>query len=373
MNSVFARLVYTGKKIKENVFVNFSGSEIDSLSSTPKGEVCGEFETVTPAFIDPHCHIGMFRHGEPPNESDVNDHLDSILPLLNALDGVQMDDDIFRESIENGILYSCVLPGSGNIIGGMSAVIRNYALDTNGAFIRNAGLKAAFGYNTMSPYSREKKGKRASTRMGCAAILRSAFYAVLKEKKTDKLTPDQKILKDVLDRKLRLRVHVHKSDDIALLLRIVDEFNLDITVEHACDVYRIETFRELAARKIPVVAGPIEGLGPKVELKHKKLENIKLLLDSGVKFGVMTDHDVNPQSNLFYVMRHFLRYGASKEEVISIITSENADIAGVSDILGTLSKGKWASFICWNGDPFDLASYPEKVYAEGREVFPYNK
>jgi len=214
MLSIKGKVVYTGESVKKNLYVNFKGSKIDSVSNAPKGELIGEYECITPAFIDAHCHIGMFRAGEPPNEADVNDHMDSILPLLDALDSVQMDDTAFRDSIEYGVLYSCVVPGSGNIIGGMSAVIRNYGYDTNEAFISRAGLKAAFGYNTMSPFSREKKGTRASTRMGCIALLKSEFYRILNEKKIEKLSAEQLILKNLLDQKLILRVHVHKSDDI---------------------------------------------------------------------------------------------------------------------------------------------------------------
>jgi hypothetical protein len=33
------------------------------------------------------------------------------------------------------------------------------------------------------------------------------------------------------------------------------------------------------------------------------------------------------------------------------------------------AKGKWASFIGWNSDPFDLASYPVAVYGEGQRLF----
>ncbi len=369
MLSIMGQTVYTGETVKKNVYLNFNGQKIDSISTKPKGDVVGKYKVITPSFIDAHCHIGMFRAGEPPNEADVNDHMDSILPLLDALDSVQMDDTAFQDSIEYGVLYSCVVPGSGNIIGGMSAVIRNYGYDTNEAFISRAGLKAAFGYNPMSPYSREKKGRRASTRMGCIAILKSEFYKIQNEKKTEKLSPEQRILKDVLDRKLTLRVHVHKSDDIAAVLRLVDEFNLKITIEHACNVYRKETFAELAKRKIPVVCGPIEGVGTKVELKNMNWRNLKIMIDSGVKFGVMTDHDVNPQCNLFYVTRHLIRSGLSKEQAIESITKINAEILGIDNILGSLKRNKWASFTCWNGDPFSMLSFPEKVYGEGKVLF----
>ena len=41
----------------------------------------------------------------------------------------------------------------------------------------------------------------------------------------------------------------------------------------------------------------------------------------------------------------------------------------VGDILGTIEEGKWASVICWNGDPFSLESYPVAVYAEGKLIY----
>jgi imidazolonepropionase-like amidohydrolase len=56
----------------------------------------------------------------------------------------------------------------------------------------------------------------------------------------------------------------------------------------------------------------------------------------------------------------------SKQQALELVTRKNAEILGIDDRLGTLEPGKWASFICWNGDPFDLASYPTAVYAEGR-------
>ncbi len=150
MNCVYARKLYTGKSMMTNTYVIFSRQKISGVSTSKKGDLMGEFEVVTPAFIDPHSHIGLSRAGEPSGESEANEHLDSILALPDALDSVQMDDLAFRDAIEMGVLYSCVVPGSGNIIGGHSAVIRNYAKDTTSALIARAGVKAAFGFNPMS-------------------------------------------------------------------------------------------------------------------------------------------------------------------------------------------------------------------------------
>ena len=374
MNCVHAKTIYTGKSIVHDRYLVFSGTRISSIAKTARGELRGRFDVITPAFIDPHSHIGMARAGEPSAEGEANDHIDSILALTDALDSVQMDDRALTDAVESGVLYSCVVPGSGNIIGGMSAVIRNYAPNSTEALMGRAGLKAAFGYNPRSTTS--WKGKRPNTRMGAIAVLRGRLaevrqkvkkYRSARGRKKEEITfsAEDKVLRDLLSRKLRLRSHVHKIDDIASLLRLVDDFKIRITIEHAMDVHRADIFHELKKRRIPVVYGPIDSFAYKVELKHEDWRNIDHLLTSGVQFGLMTDHPVTLARQLFLQTRWFIRAGMSKQAVIELVSQQNARILGIDDRLGTLQRGKWASFICWSGDPFDMASYPEAVYGEG--------
>jgi len=378
MNYIRAKTIYTGKSIIQDACLAFDGSEIDRISKTPKGKSLGEFAVITPAFIDPHSHIGLARSGEPSGEAEANDQQDAIQALSDALDSIQMDDSALQDAVEMGVLYSCVVPGSGNIIGGLSAVIRNYGKDSTEALIARAGVKAAFGYNPMSTQS--WKGKRPSTRMGAMAFLRKRLDEVrqkvqqhrkAKGKKKEDITfsAEEIVLKELLTGKLRLRAHVHKIDDIAALLRMVDEFKIKVTVEHAMDVHQPEIFRELRKRKISVTYGPIDSFAYKVELKHENWRNIRHLLESGVHFGLMTDHPVTLARQLFLQTRWFTRAGLSKQQAVELVTRKNAEVLGIQDILGTLEKGKWASFTCWNKDPFDLTGYPLAVYGEGECLF----
>ena len=277
-----------------------------------------------------------------------------------------------------GVLNSCVVPGSANIVGGCSAVIRNYAKNSTEALIARAGVKAAFGYNPMS--KRRWKGTRPSTRMGAVAVLRKRFDEVrqkmekrrkAKGKKKEEVTfsAEEAVLRDVLAGKTMLRVHVHKIDDIAVLLRLVDDYNIKVSVEHAMDVDQPEIFGELKKRRIAVTYGPVDAFAYKVELKHKQWRNIRHLLDSKVAFGLMTDHPVVLARQLFVQTRWFSRLGLSKQQVVEIVARRNAEVLGIDKMLGTLAKGKWASFICWNGDPFDLTRYPVAVYGEGQLLF----
>lgn len=374
MPAIRAKLMYTGTEVIENAAIQWEGDRIASVGEAA-GEVLGEYPVITPALIDAHSHIGLIRAGEPGDEAEANDHMDSILAHADVLDSIQMDDTGFGDSIECGVLYSCVLPGSGNIIGGESAVIRNYGAQTNAALVRRAGIKAALGYNPM--HVREWKGTRPFTRMGALAILRAKLHDVREKmnkpaKESEEpitYTAEETVLRDLLTGEQRLRVHVHKADDVAALLRLVDTYGIKVTVEHTCDVHNAGVFEELRERDIPVIYGPLDTLAYKVELKHEHWRNIEHLIASGVRFGLMTDHPVILQRLLLLTLRWFLRAGLSKQQALEIITRSNAEILGIDDILGTLEEKKWASFVCWNGDPFSLESYPVAVYAEGQQVY----
>ena len=136
--------------------------------------------------------------------------MESLLFLADALDSVQMDDSAFRDSVEIGVLYSCVLPGSGNIVGGRTAVIRNYARTTTEALIARAGMKAAFGYNPMS--TRDWKGTRPYTRMGALSLLRARLAQVGKKlqgaqergqaaggRRGTPSYPEEQVIRDILE------------------------------------------------------------------------------------------------------------------------------------------------------------------------------
>ncbi len=375
MKSVKATLLYdgTGKRAKKNMYVIFKDDRIVEIGKEKKGsEVIAE-GIVTPGFIDPHCHIGMARSGEPYQEDETNEHMNAIYPLVNAIHSVYMDDRAFKESVEFGVLYSHVMPGSGNIIGGRTALIRNFARDIGDAFIANIGVKAALGYNPRS--TTDWKGTRPTTRMGAVAMLREELIkakktkALLEKKKKvrEEVEPLTEIFMDILDGKLPLMVHVHKEDDIIVLMNLVDEFGIRAVINHGCDVHSMELWDKVKKRGMDVIYGPVDSFSYKVELKNEYWRNIKYIVESGVRFAVMSDHPVVLQRNLYLQLRFFTRFGMSKEEAISLISGNAADIIGVKDI-GKIKKDYKASLVVWNGDPFSLESYPTMVIAEGKVV-----
>jgi imidazolonepropionase-like amidohydrolase len=377
MKVIKSRLLFDGVDEKRDYFIGFENDEIKYVgNSQPKesSEIIAEGAVVTPAFIDSHSHIGMVRSGEPDKEEEANEHMNSVYPLVNALHSIYMDDPSFKESVESGVLYSTVLPGSGNIIAGNAVLIRNFVQDIGQAHIMDVGIKAALGYNPRSTV--DWKGNRPSTRMGAVAILRENFIKARKmqklletEKKViDEVEPLTELFMDILSNRFKMMVHVHKEDDIMVLIQLIKEFGIKVIANHCVDVHREEVFTALKASSIPVIYGPMDSFPYKVELKHESWRNAEKLLNSGVKFSIMSDHPVILQRNIIYSLRHLLRFGLSKADAISKISKEAAEIIGAQNI-GQVRAGFKASIVVWNGDPFSLSSYPILVIAEGRTVY----
>ena len=193
MKLIKSEILFDGVHERKNCLIGFEDDQIKYVGSNEQivkdSELVTEGGFVTPGFIDPHSHIGMVRSGEPEHEGEANEHMDSAYPLVNALHSVYMDDAAFKESVESGgVLYSTVLPGSGNVIGGKVVLIRNFVSDVSQAYFMDVGIKTALGYNPRS--TTEWKGeRRPSTHMGAIAMLRENF---IKARKMQKLVETNK-------------------------------------------------------------------------------------------------------------------------------------------------------------------------------------
>ena len=377
MKLMQTKLLFDGINEQKDCYIGIEKGIIKFVGNIkPPGnhEIIANVGAITPSFIDAHSHIGMVRSGEPASEEEANEQMDSIYPLSNALHSIYMDDPSFHESIEAGVLYSVVLPGSGNIISGKAVLIRNFASNISNAFIADIGIKTALGYNPRSTI--KWKGTRPSTRMGSIAILRDNLLKAKKamtllenkKKRVEEIDPQMEIFIDILKKKYKLMVHVHKEDDVMIMLELIKEFKIKAIANHLCDVHNENIFSQLRLNGIPIIYGPLDSFPYKVELKHESWRNIEKLLRSNSKFALMTDHPVLLQRNLFYGLRYLLRFGCSRAEAIFKITKEPAEIIGASNI-GQIKPGFKASFTLWNDDPFLLSSYPITVFAEGDIVY----
>lgn len=393
-----AKVLYDGKTVRDGgVLIRTDGDRIVAIESYKDDrEVTGY---ITPAFIDAHSHIGLDRSAEPYTEGEANDGTSQIQPLLDPLNSVYFDDTSFQDAVNWGVLYSCIVPGSGNVLGGQAVVIRNFAKNRKNALVKRIGYKMALGFNPrLIGASDEWKGDRPNTRMGVYALLEARFDELIAKKKkaivekkkgmledTENASTalgmekarlvnqeydlsfetEDRALLDLLEGRATAKVHVHKADDIYYLIELVRKYRLNVTAEHLCDVNDQQVFEDVTKAGIPIVYGPLGSFDGKVELKNSSYKNAAYLMRSGAKFGIMSDHPVTLSYCLRDQLKYFLINGMSKADALALVTSKNAEILGLDD-LGALEPGKLASFVVWDKDPFDLSAVPTIVYAEGK-------
>lgn len=338
--------------------------------------------SVYPGFIDPHTHLGVSEEGMGWEGHDYNEMTDPVTSQLRALDAINPLDDGYREAAEAGITTVMSTPGSANILGGSTVVLKTGGSLLQQRVIReNAGIKAAFGENPKRVYSSQKR--MPSTRMGSAALLREALVNAQNYMNkinragddAEKIPPrdlKNEALIPVLKKEIPLRMHAHRADDIATAIRIAQEFDINMTLEHASEAHLIvERVKESG---FPAIVGPSMGTPGKIETQNKTLESVKILADAGITVALTTDHPVLNVYQLLHAAAALVREtGMDEYQVLRLITINAAKILGVEDRVGSIEKGKDADLVIIQGHPFDYLSTVMYTIIDGEVVYPPEK
>ncbi len=379
-----ARL-YTMDSIHDEIgFVAIKDKKIEAIGCHFDAQKYQDYEIidakkqiVTPGLVEPHCHIGVMEEGIQFEGNDTNEITNPIYPELRGIDSFYPNDTAFRYAMNAGVTTVVSGPGSANIIGGTFDAYKTIGKTADEmVFKRDLCMKMALGENPKRVYSSQKKNP--STRMASAALMREWLkkaqeYHEAKEKykqtnnASDKPSFDMKLesLSRVFEG-MKVKIHAHRSDDIMTAIRIAKEFNLDMTIEHGTEAHLIAEALKEAQTK--VILGPTLGTGTKYETKHRSFDSAKILAKHGIDFAVMTDHPVISLESIMIQLALFVKAGLDRKKALEAITINAAKLNGIEDRVGSLTAGKDADIVIWDGDIFDIMTRPESVYIEGALV-----
>jgi imidazolonepropionase-like amidohydrolase len=338
---------------------------------------------VLPGFIEAHGHLGVHEEGEGWAGADVNETTDPVTAHVRAIDGINPDEQGWRDAITGGVLAVNVNPGSANPIGGQTVALKSWGGTVDDRVLREpAGIKSALGENPKRVYGDKKQ--TPSTRLGTAAVIRGAFVEAANylakidaeaAKPEDERRPVERDLKlealgRVLRREIPWRQHVHRADDIATALRIAEEFGYELVIDHGTEAHLIAD--KLSARGVPVIIGPLFASRSKVELRNRSLANPGRLHKAGVTIAITTDHPVVPINFLVHQATLAVKEGLDRDAALRALTVNPARILGIEDRLGSLAVGKDADLCVWSGDPLDVMQRVERAFIDGREIYTYD-
>ncbi len=326
---------------------------------------------VFPGFIDAHSHIGISEEKHTGIGDECNEGTSPATPHLRAIDSIHPMDSAFHNALASGITGALVGPGSSNPVGGQFAFIKTFGRCIDDMIVlAPAAMKIAFGENPITTYG--MNGNLPSTRMGIAGVIREElFNAAQYLNNTDKNSTQKDFrmesYRELFEKKIPLKAHVHRTDDIFTAIRIAKEFNLDLTLDHCTEGHLIA--EEIAESGFPAIVGPSMAARSKKEVSQSDFKTAGILHDAGVLIALTTDHPVCRLQYLPLCASLAVKEGMGEYDALRAITIDAARICHVDKRLGSLTAGKDADLVLWNDHPLHVNASALKVLINGEIVW----
>lgn len=317
-----------------------------------------------PGFIEVHSHLGLYDEGTGWAGNDANETAEALTPHIRAMDGVYPLDTAFSDALKSGITTAHIMPGSANVIGGTTSVIKTTGKNIKKMIVQEiAGLKIALGENPKRIHSHGNND--SITRMGIMGMLRETFYKAIHADNPDDLRIKPLVM--ALKREIPVRIHAHRADDIITAIRFAEEFNLDLRIEHCTEGHLIAS--ELSGLNLKVSVGPTLTRRSKVELKNKTWKTYQELSNHGVEVSITTDHPYTPIQYLNICAAMAVREGLPEQRALEGITILPARNLRMDHQIGSIEEGKWADLVLWSHHPFHYLAKPKWTMIGGEIVY----
>jgi imidazolonepropionase-like amidohydrolase len=347
----------------------------DASLAIPAGytRIDGTGKFVTPGIIDIHSHLGDYPTPSVAAHSDGNEATDPTTPEVWAEHSVWPQDPGFSRALANGGVTSLqILPGSANLMGGRSVTLKNVPARTmQGMKFPGApySMKMACGENPKRVYG--GKGRMPSTRMGNLAVNRQTWLDA-KADEGKKRNLGTETLKGVLAGEILIQNHCYRADEMALVLDMAKEMGYKVAAFH----HAVESYKIADLLKANGVCSAVwsDWYGFKMESYDGIPENAAFLQREGACVVIHSDDEngiqrLNQDAAKAQSAGRRVGIEIADADVIRWITLNAATAMGIGELTGSLTPGKMADVVLWNGDPLSVYSRPEKVWIDGALMF----
>ncbi|KPH64288.1 amidohydrolase [Pseudoalteromonas porphyrae] len=332
------------------IAINPTKVEADTIIDA-KGQI------VTAGFIGSMNQLGLVEVGAVAGSRDAGDDKA----------GIDFDPSLAfnpRSSLipyarKGGITRDVITPhGGDSIFAGLASVV-----DLSGEFDSVKQTHAALVVNL----GEQRKGSRAMSLKNLIDKFEAHQQKASKKDKKDDAKPstEDKVLTKVLAGEMPLLVSASRASDILELLKVKQQFKLNLVISGAQDAVVVKA--QLAEANVPVIISAMDNLPGSFDSLHANLNNAGELEKAGVKviFAIAGDGSHNVYQ-LRFDAGNAVSYGMSQQGALHAITANVADVFGIN--AGRVAVGKAADLVMWNNDPFELSSHVTKMFINGEEV-----
>ena len=353
------------------------GTQVDAPADAIVIDGGGKF--LTPGVIDVHSHLGVYPAPGVSALADGNEATSPATPQVWAEHSVWPQDAAFPRNLAGGVTTLQALPGSANLFGGRSTVLKVVPSRTvQGMKFPGAkyGLKMACGENPKRVY----RQRGPSTRMGNVAGYREQWIkaeryrrqwdAWLANRKKD--PPDRDLaletLAEVLRGNILVQNHCYRADEMAQMVDISKEFGYKVrSFHHAVEAYKIADV--LAREGISASVWADWGVF-KMESIDAVRGNAALVHAAGGRAVIHSDsaddsQRLNQEAAKAMSAGRAIGLTIAEDDALKWITANAAWTLGLDDRIGTIEKGKNADLVLWSANPFSVYAHAERIWIDG--------
>jgi imidazolonepropionase-like amidohydrolase len=338
---------------------------------------------VYPGFISANSSLGLVEVQAVRATVDAAE-TGALNPNARALVAINADSELIPVTRANGVLAVHTVPSAnvGGLIAGTSALIQldGWTWEDMG-LVPEAGLHVflpsmrfnASLYPNLPPARLEEMQRLTAQRIKALEdSFESAAAYVKAQSSGESIAPDVRweSMRPVVAGQRTVFMHADELPQMRYALGFAERFGVKIVIVGGQDAALISGL--LRERNVPVIIAGVHRLplrrGDDVDAPFSLAAK---LAATGVKFCIArggNTFDAATERSLPFEAGTAAGYGLPRDEALKAITLYPAQILGAADKLGSLEKGKLASFIVTDGDPLEIQTHVEHIYIAGREL-----
>jgi imidazolonepropionase-like amidohydrolase len=340
------------------------------------GTIDASGKIVTPGLFTPVGYLGLGEVGlsaDPVDSVQRGEQFTASFDIADAYNPRSVQIAINR--IE-GITSSLIMPRPGwpdesgnlsHVISGLAAVV-HLGGDGDKVARRSAALLVNLGA--------DGSGLAGGSRAAALLTLRNALdeASAYKDARADYQREefvfsarDLQALAGVLAKETPLLVNINRASDIEVLLRLVDEYDINAIINGGAEAWMVAD--EIAAAGVPVLLETTQNLPGNFDRINARRGAATVLAQADVKFSIAeSEGHTHNARNITQFAGNAVADGLPWIDALRAITLTPAEIYGVADSVGSIEVGKRADIVIWPDDPLELTTYPDQVFIDGEAV-----
>ncbi|MCU0627312.1 MAG: amidohydrolase family protein [Gemmatimonadaceae bacterium] len=334
--------------------------------------VDGTGKIVTPGLVAVGTQLGLVEVGAVRETRDASARgTDDVAASFRAWDGFNAASVLLAPARQDGGVTTVGIVPDGHVISGQAAAI-DLAIGAGADPIR---LAPAFMAATLGDPLRAGATARGEELAKLRAVLTDAraFRTTRLRIETGQTRPlsasfaDLQAMQPVLAGTIPLVIGADRASDILNAIRLGRDFGIRVAIAGGSEAWTVAP--QLAAARVPVLAGALNDIPGSFSSLAQSQENLARLRAAGVTVAILGngpgDEEAFNVRNLRYEAGNAVAYGLSWDDALRAITLAPAEVLGVAGTVGSLQVGKQANLVLWSGDPFEYDTRAERVFVRG--------